>query len=694
MLEFDFKRGMILVSDLELKFRQVHLDFHTSPDIEGIGANFDAEKFAETLEKAHVDSVTCFARCHHGLLYYDSKINPERIHPQLADKDLLAKQINACHSKGIRVPIYTTVQWDYYTACQHPEWRIVGEGGELVGQKPFEPGFYGFLCVNTSYRDFLKEHTREILETFPVDGLFFDILMIKDCSCKYCVAGMKKMGLDPSNREVRLQYAQQVIDNFKIEMTNFIRQFNEECTIFYNKGHVGTAHRAVTEAYTHFELETLPSGGWGYLHFPITVRYARNLGLDCLAQTGKFHTSWGDFRSFKNREALEFECFNMLAQNAKCMIGDQLEPSGALSPAVYDLIGSVYSQVEKKEPWCVGARAVVDIGVFTPEEFDGAGVGDLSPAILGATKILQRASAQFDIIDSMSDFSHYKVLILPDDIPVSDKLAEKLSEYIAQGGAVIATFESGMNSDKGSFNFKELGVRLKDNATLTTDGVPARGQILTGNAYADYILPKGEIGRGLPQTEHVMYMKGTEVEPSAGSEVLSDVIEPYFNRTYERFCSHRQTPSSGKEGYAGIVKNGNVIYFAHPIFRLYNQYAPNWCKQLLLNALDMLLPNPLIRHNGPTTVLSSVNKQQNQNRMVVHLLHYVPERVAQTIDIIDDVIPLYNTNVSVRASEVVKVELVPEMEDVIFTQEGDRISFAVPEINGHQMIAIHFKETV
>ena len=83
------------------------------------------------------------------------------------------------------------------------------------------------------------------------------------------------------------------------------------------------------------------------------------------------------------------------------------------------------------------------------------------------------------------------------------------------------------------------------------------------------------------------------------SEVLSEVILPYFNRTYDHFCSHAQTPSSGKRGYAGIVKNGNVIYFAHPIFRLYNRYAPRWCKQLVLNALDMLLPEPLISHDGP-----------------------------------------------------------------------------------------------
>ena len=97
-------------------------------------------------------------------------------------------------------------------------------------------------------------------------------------------------------------------------------------------------------AYSHFELESLPSGDWGYIHFPVTIRYARNLGLDCLGHTGKFHTSWGDFHSFKNLPALRFECLRMLTHGAKCLIGDQLAPSGRIDQEVYRLVGEVYQK--------------------------------------------------------------------------------------------------------------------------------------------------------------------------------------------------------------------------------------------------------------------------------------------------------------------------------------------------------------
>ena len=61
--------------------RTIHLDFHTSPLIPDVGVDFDADAFARTFKDAHVDSVTVFAKCHHGRLYFDTD-RPER-HPGL-----------------------------------------------------------------------------------------------------------------------------------------------------------------------------------------------------------------------------------------------------------------------------------------------------------------------------------------------------------------------------------------------------------------------------------------------------------------------------------------------------------------------------------------------------------------------------------------------------------------------------------
>ena len=681
------------MSAFDLRFRQIHLDFHTSRAIEGVGAAFDPEEFATTLERAHVNFINCFARCHHGWIYYDTHAFPERRHPHLT-RNLLKEQIDACHARGIRVPIYVTIQWDHFTATRHPEWLIVDENGcpqrrSGRGVSLYEPGFYRFLCVNSPYIDFLRAHVEEIFELLPVDGFWFDIVMPIECSCIYCRAKMAAEGLDPSDADARGRFALRTINGFKRDMTRFVRQFSDDCTIYYNAGHVGTRHRAVVDAYTHFDLESLPSGAWGYLHFPMVMRYARNLGVECVGMTGRFHTAWGDFHSFKNVEALQFECFRALALGAKCSIGDQLHPSGKIDPHTYQLIGQVYAEMQRKEPWCEGAMPVTEIGVMSPEEFLGERSRLLPPSLRGVTRMLEEGSHQFDIVDSASDLSPYKVVVLPDDIPVSSSLGRKLDVYLAGGGAIVASFESGMNDARTDFTLDALGITLASEGARDREGKLVRGRHYRQHDYVDYILPEGPIGEGLSPTEYVMYMRGVQVAPRSGTQVLADGILPYFDRTYEHFCSHRQTPSSGRVGPPAIVQNGRVIYFAHPIFSQYERNAPRWCKTLFLNAVNVLLPEPLIRHDGPSTLQVTVNEQAAKARWVVHLLHYVPERRGQDIDVIEDVIPLHDVGLSVRVPGMVdNVMCVPEQELLPFQQNDGRVDFVLPKLTGHQMIAL------
>ncbi|MCS6954107.1 MAG: beta-galactosidase trimerization domain-containing protein, partial [Bryobacteraceae bacterium] len=553
---------------IPLRFRQIHLDFHTSEHIADVGAAFDPDEFASILVKARVNSVTCFARCHHGWIYFDTKKHPERRHPHLK-RNLLAEQIEACHRRNIRVPIYITVEWDHYSATRHPEWLILDEKGNPTGTPLYEPGFYRNLCLNSPYRDFLREHVEEVLTTLPVDGIFFDITHPRECNSHWCRQLMEKAGLDPTKQADRLRHALETVNEFKREFSALVRRYHPKATIFYNSGHIGPRHRAVAPLFTHFELESLPSGGWGYLHFPLTARYSRTLGVEVLGMTGKFHTSWGDFHSYKNRAALEFECFQMLALGAKCSVGDQLHPSGKMDPVSYELIGAVYAEVEKKEPWCCDARAVTEIGVLNPEEFAPTFQRTAYPSVYGAVRMLQELAHQFDVLDSKSDFSRYKLIVLPDEIPGTPELSAKLDAYVRTGGSVLASFASGLDPSRERFAPAALGVRLKGEAPYSPD----------------FVLPRGALARGLRETEYVMYLRGKEVEPLAGSEVLAETVLPYFNRTWRHFCSHRHTPSAGKRGYPAVVRHGRAIYFAHPVFTQYYRNAPRWVKTLVGNAI-------------------------------------------------------------------------------------------------------------
>ena len=175
-----------------MRFRQIHLDFHTSPLIPGIGEKFNKKEWQEILKRAEVDSITLFAYCHHGYAYYNTKVG-ER-HPHLSF-DLLRAQIDACKEININTPVYLTAGISSYASEKHPEWGEIDPHGKIYD--PLCPHFLK-MCFNSPYLDFLCDAIREVTTLFPeANGIFTDIIFQGQCSSRHCLAGMLEQGLDP-----------------------------------------------------------------------------------------------------------------------------------------------------------------------------------------------------------------------------------------------------------------------------------------------------------------------------------------------------------------------------------------------------------------------------------------------------------------------------------------------------------------
>ena len=77
---------------------------------------------------------------------------------------------------------------------------------------------------------------------------------------------------------------------------------------------------------------------------------------------------------------------------------------------------------------------------------------------------------------------------------------------------------------------------------------------------------------------------------------------------------------------------------------------------------------------------------------MLHLLHYIPIRRSK-IDIIEDVIPIYNIPLSIRADKTIhSVRLAPSGQVIDFQSVDVRVKFTVPEVIGHQMIELNYQE--
>lgn len=86
-----------------------------------------------------------------------------------------------------------------------------------------------------------------------------------------------------------------------------------------------------------------------------------------------------------------------------------------------------------------------------------------------------------------------------------------------------------------------------------------------------------------------------------------------------------------------MVWHQNVLLFSHPLPTQYRSNAPHGVKQIVRNAVLLLLGQTLVRHNGPSTLAVNLLHQLEQHRYTLHLLSYVPMRKSATIDIINQI---------------------------------------------------------
>ena len=606
---------MSISNQKPLRYRQIHLDFHTSEHIPGVGSAFDPDAFVATLKSAHVDSITLFAKCHHGWSYYPTKVGAP--HPHLARKDLLGDMVRALNAADIETPIYISVQWDERNARLHPEWRVMSATNAFHHATPGDPSSarqlspaWHTLCLNhEAYRKELLEQAREVVKAYDPPGLFFDIILTPDCVCPACLQSMAEKGLDPEKPADRLKNDEWVNERFRSEMSAALREEFPGLRIFYNCGHIHKQGPQRFGAYTHLEIESLPTGGWGYDHFPSSARYAAFLGLDFMSHTGKFHTSWGEFGGFKHPQALEYETAQMVALGAKCLVGDQLHPNGAINSDTYASIGPAYERIEKLEPYLEGARQVSEIAILSAEYFHPAGARN-SVSDDGAAQMLLELKRPFDVIDPSARFSNYRLLILPDAIPVAGDLETRLADYVAGGGKVIFSGASAIDS----------GGRVGLPAGIAVVGSPT-------TLSPTYLRAESVLDAGMPTTPFVMY--GTPQTIGArGAEVLAEVVPSYFNRTFSHFSSHQHAPDNPAAAAigAGVTLHGGVGYVAYPIFDMYQAMGQPLYRNIIRGLLHRLLPDGVLATDLPSAGRASLTRQEDQGRHVLHLL-YGPSQV-------------------------------------------------------------------
>lgn len=660
-----------------IPFRHIHLDFHTSELIEGVGKDFSKKEFQDALQKAHVDSITLCAKCHHGWMYYPSKVFAP--HPHLQN-DLFGEMLSAAKELGLSVEAYISVGYDEKIALEHSQYLMRNADQSLDTTKDFlSPGYHQF-CMNTPYLDIVCEQIRDLLTNYVVDGIFLDIVGERPCYCSSCMQEAKTRGINPLDANQMHAIWKHTYATYIKRIQQVVQSVQPGIEIFHNSGHIDRGRPDLLGINSHIELESLPTGGWGYDHFLISSRFVQPLGKPFLGMTGRFQYGWGDFGGYKHPNGLRYEVSRFLAQGAGCSIGDQMHPFGKLDPGLYRMIGQVYEEVELKQPWCTEVSSLSEIGVLSTEaagDYAILGAGDSlkqGSSDIGAVRILQEGHYLFDVLGTQDDFTPYRLIILPDRIKGDEVLQAKLLTYIEQGGKILATGKSGIGIDGGI----DLGLGVK------YEGV---------NPYTpNYIHALFEVGP-LDSDSFVMYFGSQSIRAQKDATTLAFVQEPFFNRGLQHFSSHYHTASTLSDGEAGIVLHDEGIYCGWNLFGEYALKGNLAAKYIALHLIKTLVPNSHITCSYPSQVELSVMHQKKEERYILHLISGSRVKHGLQMEVVEDFIQIPESEIHIRIeAEITAVRLVPQNKMLPFSYEKDALICTIPSFACHQMVELSYKE--
>lgn len=632
-------------------------DNHTHIDNPDVGKDFDAEYFTDQLKRCGADYLGFHARCNQGMAYYNTKIGTR--HPSLT-YDLFGKLTEACQRKGIAVVAYLNGGLSVMESVAHPEWKTLHMPGyEMHGK--VTPYCYT-MCYNSGYRDHLIAMIKEIAENYPVQGFFIDCLGNFPCVCQKCIESMEKQGLDWKNIDDVREHARLSALRLCEDITAAIKSIIPDPMIYFN----GPAFGTVRNLDTFYDCECLPTAGWGYEFLPTMAHAIRNItpGKQILNMTGRFY-DWGDFGGLRGKTSLEFDMFYGLAHGMRPNLAGHFHPRGDKDEAVFDRIREVYDDLRVYDNWHLGAQNLTDVAIVYPEDRLEM---RFKKSIISAVRMLDELKVQFDIVfaDCDKEWDQYKLLILPEDVAVSDRMKERIKKHLAAGKAFFAC---GKNAAE-AFG-EELGIKYQ-------------GDFEETNVYFNL---RGDLTKNIEPMIHSLYAPAVKAQ-TTDAEMLAPLVDAYCQKGWNGVYAYFYVPPKDETEIPFLTGKLNRIWCAGDLFSGYYFRGALHLRSLLENCIKSLAAPLLLENiNLPGFVRTTV--QEQPGRININLIAYAPERRGEATVVEDEMAVLDGKfRVNLPGKKVKAVTLAPAGTPVEYAVDGDRIEITAPAFKGFSLISI------
>lgn len=569
------------------RYRRHLCDMHIEDHDDRFLAQFSPEDYVENLKRAHIDVAMLYLQAHTGLCYYPTQVGV--MHRGFRGReDMMRRTAQLCHENDIKVVGYYSIIYNTREHDRHPEWRMLTSNGHSVRenrelyleQKNFsqvKQARYGRLCPNRpGHREFVYAQIDEMLDYFPLDGIFFDMpFWPHPCYCDSC----------------RARWRQAYGDEMPVDPIPGSRDYIRQCNILYTwmgefvRGIADYVKQKAPMLSVEFNYASGIAGGmrlgcgdevnsvcdycggdlYGNIYYhDFSCKFfknaTRNQPFEYMFTRAKPGLSMHTVT--KTPDQMKTAIAVTAAHHGATLVIDAIDPVGTLDSRVYERIGQMFDFQKPYEPYFHG-EMIEDIGIYYGIRSKSGDHGESYSSVSGATGIaemLSRRHIPYGITGTFHHFDGYLALVAPMLAETETEDIERLCEYVRDGGTLYLS---------GGRNRALIEKLTGGTLILSEDRYTAQ------HTEEDqlYIAPRDNI---LPcfggfNAKYPLPWRGTApiLRPKCEDDVVATFTLPFTPSLGERYTSiHANPPGEPTDIPAMIITDygkGHVIWSAVPL---------------------------------------------------------------------------------------------------------------------------------
>ncbi|UGQ11410.1 beta-galactosidase trimerization domain-containing protein [Yinghuangia sp. ASG 101] len=450
------------------RWREPFTVFQTN--LQEIDATMDVEAALDVIESHGAD--TWLLNAGGIVAFHPTDLAYQTRNPFLADRpsgDLVGDAVTAAQRRGVRVIARLDLsKVDARVAAAHPEWLFTSATGE--------PQVYNALfstCPSGGYyQECALQILDEILDRYPVDGFFFNWFNFNErdysevvhgvCQCRSCVERFAEFSggrdlpdsVDSPALPLWLRYKEATLAGLAREYTDHTAPRDRDLALILPRGG-GIAYHEGNNAFRHMPGKEL----WPHAVAEAVSAHVASRPTSPLVLNAAAHIDATYRMGAEQPEHVAQYLLQAIARggNPSTYV---LGAPGRLPMESVSTARSVTRFHREHRDLYAHLRPAATIGLVRPGMGRGGHATYLETLeeFRGIYAALQQKHLPFDVlplgdlaaIAGAGALERYRLVVLPDVAAIGWEVARKLDEFVARGGNLLSTGDSGITADGGA----------------------------------------------------------------------------------------------------------------------------------------------------------------------------------------------------------------------------------------------------